>query len=125
MKPKFSCKHTLKVRERTVKRVRRQIAELCAIRLTIIKTSKHIYAQVFTPDGAKVLACASSLDKDIKGKGKASDGKIAIAKLVGSLVADRAKKNGIENVAVDRSGYKYHGRIKALIEAVREAGIKC
>lgn len=123
MKPKFCCKHTLKIRLRAIRRIRRKIAELCATRLTIYKTARHIYAQVFTPDGGKVLACASSLDKEIRDK--ISGDKTATAKLVGELLAKRAKKNGIEKVAVDRSGFKYHGRIKALVEAVREAGIMC
>lgn len=126
MKPDFCSKHTKAPRLRTIKRIRCKIKnDATRVRLTITRTSKHICAQIFEFDGSKVLACASSLDKEIRENIPKEGGKIAIAKLVGALVANKAKEKGIKRVAVDRSGFKYHGRIKGLVEAVREAGIQC
>jgi large subunit ribosomal protein L18 len=125
MKPKYCAKH-VSSNEKKVKKIRSKIRSLDKLRLTVNKTAQHIYAQVFTADGGKVLAAASSLEQDIKAAGKNNEGgKVAIATLVGSTLAKRAKDKGITSVAFDRSGFKYHGRIKALAEAVREAGISC
>lgn len=103
-------------------RARAKIKKLYAHRLCVHRTLNHIYAQIISPCGRKVLAAASTLDKDIKGKAKHSGNKDA-AKLVGELIAKRSVKEGIKKVAFDRSGYKYHGRVKALAEAAREAGL--
>lgn len=109
-------------RLRRAKRVRFKIRELETIRLCVHRTPRHIYAQVISPDGDKVLVSASSLDKLIRGKIK-STGNVEAAKLVGTLVAQRALDAGIKNVAFDRSGFNYHGRIKALADAARESGL--
>jgi large subunit ribosomal protein L18 len=90
-------------------------------RLSVHRTPRHIYAQVFTPAGDKVLASASTLDSDLRG-GKTGNAEAAAA--VGKLVAERAKAAGIDKVAFDRSGYKYHGRVKALADAARESGLE-
>jgi len=89
-------------------------------RLCVHRTPRHIYAQIIAPAGDKVLASASTLDSDLRG-GKT--GNIDAAAAVGKLVAERARAAGIEAVAFDRSGYKYHGRIKALADAARESGL--
>ena len=91
-------------------------------RLTVHRTSKHIYAQIFTSDGSMVLASASTLELDIKNELKVTSN-IDAAKAVGTAIAIKAKAAGIENVAFDRSGFKYHGRVKALADAAREAGL--
>ena len=103
---------------------RRKIAELGAVRLSVHKTPKHIYAQVFSSDGASVVASASSLEKAIKEAKQGSKGKVPTAAEVGALVATRAKEKGVNRVAFDRSGFKYHGRIKALAEAARKNGLE-
>ena len=100
-----------------------RIREQEATRLCVHRTPKHIYAQIITPNGANVIACASTLDKQIKGKLKAT-GNIEAATLVGKLVAKRALDAGIKKVAFDRSGFSYHGRIKALADAARETGLE-
>jgi large subunit ribosomal protein L18 len=110
-------------RMRRAKRGRMKIREVEAVRLCVHRTPQHIYAQVISSDGAKVLACASTLDKEIKGKAK-STGNVDSAKLVGKLVAKRALDAGIQQVAFDRSGFNYHGRIKALADAAREGGLQ-
>ncbi len=110
-------------RTRRAKRTRMNIREQEAIRLSVHRTPRHIYAQVIAHDGAKILVCASTLDKEFKGKLK-STGNIEAAKSVGKLVAERAVKAGIKQVAFDRSGYQYHGRIKALADAAREGGLE-
>ncbi|MBW9256520.1 MAG: 50S ribosomal protein L18 [Candidatus Thiodiazotropha taylori] len=112
-------------RMRRGRRTRAKIRELGVHRLSIHRTPRHIYAQVISPDGSSVLASASTLDKDVKGEinGEAS-GNVKAASVVGKLVAERAKTAGIESVAFDRSGFRYHGRVKALAEAAREAGLQ-
>jgi large subunit ribosomal protein L18 len=90
-------------------------------RLSVHRTPKHIYAQVFAPDGSRVIASASTLDKDLRG---GSTGNVGAAADVGKLIAERAKAAGVEKVAFDRSGYKYHGRVKALADAARENGLE-
>jgi len=110
-------------RLRRAKRSRMRIMENQAIRLCVYRTPRHIYAQIISSDGANVLASASTLDKAIKGKAK-STGNTDAAKLVGKLVAKRALDAGIQRVAFDRSGFNYHGRIKALADAAREGGLQ-
>lgn len=110
-------------RLRRAKRGRAKIAELGAIRLTVHRTPRHIYAQIISPDGGKVLAAASTLEKDVRKDIKRS-GNIAAAAIVGARIAEKAKLAGIDTVAFDRSGYLYHGRVRALADAAREAGLK-
>ena len=107
-------------RLRRARRARTKMRELGVNRLSVHRTPRHIYAQVFAPAGDKVLASASTLDKDLRG---GSTGHIDAASQVGKLIAERAKAAGIEKVAFDRSGYKYHGRVKALADAARENGL--
>jgi large subunit ribosomal protein L18 len=104
-------------------KTRCKIRELKANRLSIHKTSQHIYAQVISSDGTKTLASASTNQSQIK-SGLKSTGNIAAAIEVGKNIAQLALAAGITDVAFDRSGFKYHGRIKALAEAAREAGLK-
>ena len=89
-------------------------------RLTVFRSNSHIYAQVSTFDGSEVIASASTTESSVKGE---NNGNIEAASKVGKLIAERAKEKGIEKVAFDRSGYKYHGRVKALAESAREAGL--
>ncbi len=110
-------------RQRRAVRTRMHIRELEAVRLCIHRTPKHIYAQIISPNGSNVLATASTLDKQLKGKVK-STGNIEAAKLVGELVAKRALDAGVKQVAFDRSGFCYHGRVKALADAAREGGLE-
>jgi len=110
-------------RLRRAKRTRMQIRRLEATRLCIHKTPRHMYAQVTTPDGSKTLAYASTLDKELR-KTLKSTGNSDAAKEVGKLIAKRALAAGIRTVAFDRSGFLYHGRIKALAEAAREVGLE-
>lgn len=106
-----------------VLRARRKRAELKAVRLCVNRTNCHIYAQIISPCGGKVLASASTLDKTVRGD-VTNGGNKAAATAVGKLIAERAKAAGIEQVAFDRSGLQYHGRIQALAEAAREGGLK-
>ena len=92
-------------------------------RLCVFRTPRHIYAQVIAAGGAEVLASASSLDKEVRNRIKNGGNKEA-AGIVGQVVAERAKQAGITTVAFDRSGFKFHGRVKALADAAREQGIK-
>jgi large subunit ribosomal protein L18 len=114
-------------RQRRAFKGRLHIRELGAPRLTVHRTPRHIYAQVFDSTGAKVLATAStvqeSVSKDLKGAGKGT-GNVDAAKAVGREIAARAKAAGISKVAFDRSGFRYHGRVKALADAAREAGLE-
>ncbi len=110
-------------RLRRAKRGRMKIQEHEAVRLCIHRTPRHIYAQVIAPTGSSVLVSASTVDKDVKA-GLKSTGNIDAAKLVGKLVAERAIKAGIRQVAFDRSGFQYHGRVKALADAAREGGLE-
>jgi len=98
------------------------IKKLGINRLTVHRTPKHIYAQIFSCDGSQVLATASTLQSDIKSE-LPTTGNANAAKLVGKTIAEKAKAIGIEKVAFDRSGFKYHGRVKALADAAREAGL--
>lgn len=107
-------------RLRRARRARARMRDLGVNRLSVHRTPRHIYAQIITPAGDKVLASASTLDSDLRG-GKT--GNIDAAAAVGKLVAQRAKDAGVEAVAFDRGGYKYHGRVKALADAARESGL--
>jgi len=91
------------------------------VRLCVNRTPRHIYAQVISSEGDKALACASTLEKDLRG-GKTGNSEAAAE--VGKLIAQRAKEAGVSQVAFDRSGFKYHGRIKALADAARESGLE-
>ena len=93
------------------------------MRLSVHRTPQHIYAQIFAPEGDKVLVAASTLQEDVRGALKTT-GNIEAAKAVGRAIAERAKAKGIAKVAFDRSGFMYHGRVKALAEAAREAGLE-
>ena len=110
-------------RQRRAIKARQHIRELGVARLTVHRTPRHIYAQVFDAAGSKVLATAStvqeSVSKDLKGTGN-----VEAAKAVGRQIAERAKAAGVSRVAFDRSGFRYHGRVKALADAAREAGLE-
>jgi large subunit ribosomal protein L18 len=108
-------------RLRRARRARAKIRELGATRLVIHRSPRHIYAQLVSGDGASVVASASTLDKDLR-SGKT--GNVDAAKAVGALIAERAKAAGVTQVAFDRSGFKYHGRVKALADAAREGGLE-
>ena len=95
--------------------------EQLATRLTVHRSAKHIYAQIVSPEGDRILAQASTLDQSLRG---GSTGNVEAAGKVGELIALRAKEVGVERVAFDRSGYKYHGRVKALAMAAREGGLE-
>jgi large subunit ribosomal protein L18 len=110
-------------RLRRASRSRYRIRSLEINRLSIHRTSKHIYAQIFSVDGLKTLAHASTLDVVFKNQ-MMSTSNIHAASIVGKLIAERAIKNGIFTVAFDRSGFKYHGRVQALAIAARENGLK-
>lgn len=110
-------------RLRRAKSTRSHIRNLGVARLTVLRTGQHLYAQIFTADGSKVLATASTVQADVKEGLKNGKNADAAAK-VGKIIAERAKAAGIEKVAFDRSGYRYHGRIKALAEAAREGGLQ-
>jgi large subunit ribosomal protein L18 len=109
-------------RLRRALRGRVKIKELAAMRLSVHRTPRHIYAQIFAPEGDKVLVAASTLQRDVRGELKTT-GNIEAAKAVGRVIAERAKAKGIDKVAFDRSGFMYHGRVKALADAAREAGL--
>ncbi len=109
-------------RLRRSRRTRAHIAKLRVPRLCIFKTSQHIYAQIINANGSEVAVSASTVEKELKGSLKYTGNKDA-AEAVGKLVADRAKQAGITDVAFDRSGYKFHGRVKALADAARENGL--
>lgn len=110
-------------RLRRAKSTRAHIRELGVPRLSVLRTGQHLYAQVFTADGSKVLASASTVQADVKEGLKNGKNAEAAAK-VGRAIAEKAKAAGVEKVAFDRSGYRYHGRIKALADAAREGGLQ-
>ena len=112
------------VRHRRAMRPRIKIRELGVHRLCVHRTPRHIYAQIIAPGGGQTLISASTLDADVR-KEVSAGGNVAAAKVVGRLVAERARNAGIESVAFDRSGFRFHGRIKALADAAREAGLRC
>jgi len=110
-------------RVRRARKTRARIAEQRANRLVVGRSNCHIYAQIIAPEGDKVLTSASTLEDDVRKDAK-NGGNRAAASLIGKRIAEKAKALGIETVAFDRSGYKYHGRVKALAEAAREGGLK-
>ena len=110
-------------RLRRARQTRLKIREVGAVRLTVHRTNTHIYAQITSSAGDKVLAAASTLEKEVRAQVKTGGNRKA-AELIGQRIAQKAKEKGIESVAFDRSGYKYHGRVKALAEAARAGGLK-
>lgn len=110
--------------QRTREHIKRLGAEKGTVRLCIGRSAKHIFAQLIAPVGGKVLASASSLEKAIKDAAKGEETKTDLSKLVGKLIAQRAKEAGIDSAASDRSGYKFHGRVAALIQSANEHGLK-
>lgn len=110
-------------RLRRATRTRKKIQELGATRLVIHRTPRHIYAQLIAPNGSEVLAAASTTEGAIS-KEVGSTGNVEAAKAVGKIIAERAKEKGVESVSFDRSGFKYHGRVAALADAAREAGLQ-
>jgi large subunit ribosomal protein L18 len=109
-------------RLRRARQTRHKMAELGAVRLLVHRSNGHMYAQVID-GGAKVVAYASTLEADVR-KQVANGGNAKAAAMVGKRIAEKAKQQGIDQVSFDRSGFKYHGRVKALAEAAREAGLK-
>ena len=110
-------------RLRRSRKTRARIAVQRATRLVVSRSNCHIYAQIIAPEGDRVLASASTAEADVRKDGK-SGGNKAAAEVVGKRIAERAKSLGIETVAFDRSGYRFHGRVKALAEAARAGGLK-
>ena len=110
-------------RQRRARKTRARIAEQKTVRLAIHRTNLHIYAQVISADGSKVLASASTLEAEVR-KSIGNGGNAAAAAVVGKRIAEKAKSAGVTAVAFDRSGNKYHGRIKALADAAREHGLQ-
>jgi large subunit ribosomal protein L18 len=110
-------------RQRRARRTRARIALQGIHRLVIHRTPRHIYAQIIAPEGDKVVTTASTLQKDLRAALKSTGNKEA-AVAVGKAIAEQAKAKGVERVAFDRSGFKYHGRVKALADAAREAGLQ-
>jgi len=111
-------------RLRRAARARAKIRELGAYRLCVHRTPQHIYAQVIAPSGDKVVASASTLDKDLRETIPGHKGNASAAAAVGKAIAQRALTAGVDQVAFDRSGFRYHGRMKALADAARESGLK-
>ena len=110
-------------RLRRARKARAKISDLEVSRLNVHRTPRHIYAQVIAPDGGTVIASASTLEKEVR-KGVKSGGNVEAASIVGARIAEKAKAAGVDTVAFDRSGFRYHGRVKALADAAREAGLK-
>jgi len=110
-------------RLRRSRQTRHKIAELKVVRLSVHRSNSHIYAQVIDPSGDKVLASASTLEPEVRNSIK-NGGNVKAAAEIGKRIAEKAKQLGIEKVAFDRGGYRYHGRVKALAEAAREHGLK-
>ena len=107
-------------RLRRAKRARVKISELRVNRLSVYRSPRHIYAQVISASGDQILASASTVEKDLRG---GATGNVDAASKIGTLIAERAKAAGVEKVAFDRSGYAYHGRVKALADAARAGGL--
>jgi large subunit ribosomal protein L18 len=110
-------------RQRRARKTRAKISELGVVRLSVHRTPRHIYAQLIAADGGTVIASASTIQSDVRKKLK-STGNIEAAQAIGKVIAEKAKAAGLEQVAFDRSGFRYHGRIKALAEAAREQGLR-
>ena len=117
----MSAKNLARLRRARQTRIR--ISETAAARLTVHRTNAHIYAQITSPAGDKVLAAASTVEKEVRGQLKHGGNRKA-AEAVGQRIAEKAKQAGIEKVAFDRAGYRYHGRVKALADAARAGGLK-
>jgi large subunit ribosomal protein L18 len=111
-------------RLRRATRARKKIQELGATRLVVHRTPRHIYAQVIAANGSEVLVSASTVEKSVSEQLSGYTGNLEAAKVVGKIVAERAKEKGVEQVAFDRSGFQYHGRVAALADAAREAGLQ-
>src|SRR5690606_9287777 len=109
-------------RLRRARKTRAKIAELKMTRLSVHRTNSHIYAQIITETGDKVIASASTNEAEVR-KSVKNGGNVEAATVIGKRIAEEAKAAGVSTVAFDRSGYKYHGRIKALAEAARENGL--
>ena len=107
-------------RLRRAKRARAKISELRVNRLSVYRSPRNIYAQVISASGDQILASASTVEKDLRG---GATGNVDAASKIGALIAERAKAAGVEKVAFDRSGYAYHGRVKALADAARAGGL--
>jgi len=111
-------------RLRRARQTRLKIAQLRVNRLSVHRTNTHIYASIIDPTGSKILVSASTQEPEVRKALAGSGANVAAATLVGKRVAEKAKAAGITNVAFDRSGFKYHGRVKALAEAAREGGLQ-
>jgi len=113
-------------RLRRARQTRVRIAQQSAVRLTVNRTNLHIYATVISGDGARVLASASTAESEVRAQigGAGKGGNKAAAELIGKRIAEKAKAAGVEKVAFDRAGFAYHGRVKALADAAREAGLQ-
>jgi large subunit ribosomal protein L18 len=110
-------------RLRRAARARAKIREIGAFRLSVFRTPRHIYAQVIDPTGGNVVASASTVEKELRSSIEGHSGNSSAAAAIGKTIAERAKSAGVEKVAFDRSGFRYHGRVKALAEAARENGL--
>ena len=110
-------------RMRRATRARAKIRELGTYRLCVFRTPRHMYAQVIGPDGGRVVASASTVEKELRTSIEGHSGNASAAAAIGKTIAERAKSAGVEKVAFDRSGFRYHGRVKALAEAARENGL--
>jgi large subunit ribosomal protein L18 len=110
-------------RLRRARKTRAKIAELKMMRLSVFRSNCHMYAQIYSGCGTKVLAAASTVEAEVR-KEQPNGGNVGAAQLVGKLIAERAKAQGVSEVAFDRSGFNYHGRVKALADAAREGGLK-
>jgi large subunit ribosomal protein L18 len=111
-------------RLRRSRQTRERIAKQGVARLTVFRSNLHIYAKVVSEDGTQVVASASTAEKDLREQLSGNGGNAAAAALVGKRIAEKAKAAGVEKVAFDRAGFAYHGRVKALAEAAREAGLQ-
>ena len=111
-------------RLRRSRKARAKIRELGKHRLTVFRTPRHIYAQVIAPNGSEVVAAASTAEKSVRDAIDGSTGNASAAATVGKTIAERAKSAGVDTVAFDRAGFKYHGRVKALADAAREGGLE-
>jgi large subunit ribosomal protein L18 len=110
-------------RLRRARKTRAKIAELKMMRLSVFRSNCHMYAQIYSGCGTKVIAAASTVEAEVR-KEQPNGGNIGAAQLIGKLIAERAKAQGVSEVAFDRSGFNYHGRVKALADAAREGGLK-
>jgi large subunit ribosomal protein L18 len=110
-------------RLRRARKTRAKIAELKVMRLCVNRTNTHMYAQIYSGCGTKVVVSASTVEAEVR-KQQPKGSNVGAAQLIGKLIAERAKAHGVSEVAFDRSGFKYHGRVKALADAAREGGLK-